>query len=171
MKLPAIDPHVFRTVMSHFATGVVVVTGRDDRGEPAGMTAQSFSSLSLDPPLVMVSPARSSTSWPKIGPQGLFAINVLAADQAGLSGAFAQSGGDKFADTAWHEGELGVPLLDGALAHIECTLEAVYPGGDHIIVVGKVAALHTDFSEAALEPLVFYRSAYRTLGAQPPTIP
>lgn len=171
MKLPAIDPQVFRTVMSHFATGVVVVTGRDADGTPAGMTAQSFSSLSIDPPLVMVSPARSSTSWPKIEPQGVFAVNVLSAEQAPLSRTFARSGGDKFADAPWHEGELAIPLLDGALAHIECTLEAEHPGGDHLIVVGKVAALHTDFSGDTLEPLVFYRSAYRTLGAQPPTIP
>lgn len=162
------DAAFFRSVMAQFATGVVVVTGRDEEGAPRGMTCQSFSSLSLDPPLVMVCPARSSSSWPQMGPQGTFAVNVLSSGQTDLSGRFARSGTDKFADTVWHEGELGVPLLDGALAHIECELEAVYPGGDHYIVVGRVKALHSDLGdETPLDPLLYYRSSYRSLGENP----
>jgi 3-hydroxy-9,10-secoandrosta-1,3,5(10)-triene-9,17-dione monooxygenase reductase component len=160
-----VDQLQFRSVMSHFATGVVVVTGIDPDGNPVGMTAQSFSALSLDPPLVMVSPARTSSSWPRIGQGGRFAINVLGSQQQELSAAFARSGIDKFEGRSWRTGELGIPLLDGAIAHIECDIEAVYPGGDHYIAVGRVRALDSQLTEPGAEPspLLFYRSGYRTL--------
>jgi 3-hydroxy-9,10-secoandrosta-1,3,5(10)-triene-9,17-dione monooxygenase reductase component len=160
-----VDPADFRAVMSHFATGVVVVTGRAVDGTPVGMTAQSFSALSLDPPLVMVCPARSSTSWPRIGEGHRFAVNVLAADQAELSRHFARSAADKFDGQAWTWGEYGCPLLDGAIAHIECDLEAVHPGGDHYIALGRVRKLASRLAEPGAEPspLLFFRSGYRSL--------
>jgi 3-hydroxy-9,10-secoandrosta-1,3,5(10)-triene-9,17-dione monooxygenase reductase component len=155
------DEAAFRRVLARFATGVVVVTGATEAG-PAGLTCQSFSSLSLDPPLVLLSTARSSTTWPRIAATGRFAVNVLAADQQALSTRFAVSGGDKFAGQAWRTGALGNPLLDGAIAHVECDIDAVHDGGDHVIVVGRVRALKAPGLDAA-SPLVYYGSGYRAL--------
>lgn len=146
----------FRRILGHFATGVVVVTA-DDGGAPVGMTCQSFSSLSLDPPLVMFAAAHSSSSWPRIRNAGRFAVNILAADQEALCRRFATTGVDKFAGVSWHPGHDGVPLLDGSLAHLECDLEQVLPGGDHDIVLGTPVA--TDEYPQA-EPLLFFRSTF-----------
>lgn len=158
------DAATFRGVLARFASGIVVVTGSTPHG-PAGLTCQSFSSLSLDPPLVLVGTARTSSTWPRIAATGRFAVNVLAADQQDVSARFAVSGGDKFAGQAWRAGALGNPLLDGAIAHVECDLHAVHDGGDHEIVVGRVRALDApglaDGREAA--PLLYFRSGYRTL--------
>jgi 3-hydroxy-9,10-secoandrosta-1,3,5(10)-triene-9,17-dione monooxygenase reductase component len=155
------DEATFRSVLARFATGVVVVTGETEEG-PAGLTCQSFSSLSLDPPLVLLSTARSSTTWPRIAATGRFAVNVLAAGQEAVSDRFAVSGGDKFAGQGWRRGALGNPLLDGALAHVECDIEALHDGGDHVIVVGRVRALEAP-GLASESPLVYYRSRYRAL--------
>lgn len=155
------DVPTFRQVLARFATGVVVVTGATEDG-PAGLTCQSFSSLSLDPPLVLLSTARSSTTWPRIAATGRFAVNVLAADQQDVSTRFAISGGDKFAGQGWHPGALGNPLLDGAIAHVECDIDATHDGGDHVIVVGRVRALEAPGLDAG-SPLVYYRSSYHAL--------
>lgn len=162
---PAVDPARFREVMSHFATGVVVITGVAPDGCPVGLTAQSFSALSLDPALVMVCPSRTSATWPLIGQGAAFAINVLGSHQQELSRTFARSGVDKFSGTLWHRGPHGMPLLDGAIAHIECAIEAVYPGGDHYIAVGRVRGLVSELPTHGNEPspLLFYRSGYRRL--------
>ena len=157
----SIDETAFRRVLSHFASGVVVVTRETDAG-PSGLTCQSFSSLSLDPPLVLLAPARTSTTWPRIAATGRFAVNVLGEGQEDLSARFAVSGGDKFTGQAWHRGRLGLPLLDAAIAGIECDLESVHDGGDHLIVVGRVRALAASGVEDA-SPLVYYRSTYRAL--------
>jgi 3-hydroxy-9,10-secoandrosta-1,3,5(10)-triene-9,17-dione monooxygenase reductase component len=162
MSEETIDDAAFRTVLAHFATGVVVVTGSTPEG-PTGLTCQSFSSLSLDPPLVLISIARNSASWPRIRATGRFAVNVLSSAQADLSTAFAVSGGDKFAGVAWRPGLFGNPLLDGTLAQLECEIEAVHPGGDHEIVVGRVRGLTAVPQLESPSPLVFFRSAYRTL--------
>ncbi|SHN15197.1 flavin reductase family protein [Cryptosporangium aurantiacum] len=154
------DPARFRQVLAHFCSGIVVVTALDG-DQPIGLTCQSFSALSLDPPLVQFSPARSSTTWPRIRATGRFAINILAAHQRAVSQTFAVSGGDKFAGLRWHAGPHGQPLLDGALAHIECRLTDSYPGGDHEIVVGHVLDLVT--SEESTDPLLYFRSQYRRL--------
>lgn len=159
------DAAAFRRVLARFASGVVVVTGAADGG-PAGLTCQSFSSLSLDPPLVLLSTARTSRTWPRIAATGRFAVNVLGADQQDVSGRFAVSGGDKFAGQAWHAGALGNPLIEGAIAHLECDLEAVHDGGDHEIVVGRVRALDAPGlgdGDAGVAPLLFWGSAYRRL--------
>ncbi len=150
------DPASLRRVLGHFCTGVVVVTALAD-GEPVGMTCQSFSSLSLDPPLVLFSASHSSTSWPRIRATGSFAVNILSAQQERISRMFAASGTDKFAGVDWAPGVVGAPLLGGCVAHIECRLESVYPGGDHDIVVGAPLALR---EEPAHEPLLFFRSGY-----------
>lgn len=154
-----IDPDLFRSVLGNFASGVTVVTALDD-GVPVGLTAQSFTSLSLDPPLVMFCPKVSSTSWPRIERARLFAANILAEGQDALGMQFARSGADKFAGVAWSPGPAGTPLLDGALAYIECRIEAVHPGGDHQIVVGRVLGLDAD---PAKKPLVYFRSAFESL--------
>lgn len=158
------DATAFRQVLARFASGVVVVTGTTPEG-PAGLTCQSFSSLSLDPPLVMLSTARTSSTWPRIAATGRFAVNVLGADQRDVSGRFAVSGADKFAGQAWWRGRYGNPLLEGAIAHVECDVEAVHDGGDHEIVVGRVRALDAPGlrDDAQPSPLLYYRSAYRTL--------
>lgn len=156
----AIDGQEFRRTMSAFCTGVVVVTASVD-GTPAGLTCQSFTSLSVDPPLVSFNTRRGSSTWPSIRAAGRFAVNILAAHQETVSRVFASQGVDRWAGVDWRPGSHGPPLLAGALAHVQCDLEAVYPGGDHHIVVGRVLALHR-CAEAA-EPLLFYRSRYRTL--------
>ena len=162
---PVVDAARFRTVLSHFASGVVVVTSVEADGTPVGMTCQSFTSLSLEPPLVMVSPAKSSRTWPRIRATGHFAVNVLGARQQETSRAFARSGTDKFAGQDWVPGLTGAPLLVGSIAHVECDLEVVHDAGDHDIAVGRVLALDAPgVTEPAagdpVEPLVFFRSGY-----------
>ncbi|MCD2188671.1 flavin reductase family protein [Actinomycetospora soli] len=154
--MPSTDPTTMRSVLGHFPSGVTIVTGIVD-GEPAGFTCQSFSSLSLDPPLVLILPGRNSSSWPRIEATGQFCVNVLAEDQGELSTQFAKSGTDKFAGVEWTPAAVsGSPVLAGATAWIDCTLDASHDGGDHLIVVGAVQALET----AELPPLVFHRGAY-----------
>ena len=136
----SIDPARFREVLGHFSTGVAIVTARHRAG-PVGMTCQSVVSLSLDPPLVLFCAARKSTSWPRIREAGHFCMNILATDQEELGVAFARSGGDKFAGVEWEPGSSGAPILAGALAHVECELEAVHAGGDHEIIIGRVVDL------------------------------
>jgi 3-hydroxy-9,10-secoandrosta-1,3,5(10)-triene-9,17-dione monooxygenase reductase component len=155
----ALDPVRFRRVLSHFCSGVVVVTAIS-KGRPVGLTCQSFSSLSLDPPLVMFGAALASRTWPEVRSAGRFAVNILGADQIEISRIFARSGTDKFADLGWRPGATGAPMLDGALAHIECELVATHPGGDHEIAVGQVVAL--DEGDGT-HPLLFFRSEYRSL--------
>ena len=152
------DPAVFRRMLGHFCSGVVIVTA-DDGGTPVGMTCQSFSSLSLSPPLVMFAPAHTSTTWPRIRRSGLFAVNILGEDQAELCRGFARTGVDKFADVAWTPGVTGTPLIVGAVAHIECRLESVVTGGDHDIVLGSPLAM-AEFPDRA--PLLFFRSTFGT---------
>src|SRR5829696_2592990 len=132
-----------REVLGHFASGVTVVTALTDDG-PIGFTCQSFSSLSLDPPLVAFAPGRSSRTWPRLREIGRFCVNVLAQGQDDVSRAFARSGGDKFA---------GVPWIDG-------DLWAEYDGGDHTLVVARVLDLGADPDR---RPLLYHRGAYGLL--------
>jgi flavin reductase (DIM6/NTAB) family NADH-FMN oxidoreductase RutF len=143
--------------MSHFATGVTVVTALEE-GQPVGFTCQSFVSLSLDPPMVALAPAKTSTSWPRIARAGYFCVNILGAHQSALSRAFAVTGGDKFADVAWRRGSRGAPVLEGVLAYAECELESIHDAGDHELVTGRVV----DLGVAEGHPLVFYRSDFGT---------
>lgn len=149
----------FRDVLSQFASGVTVVTAMSG-GEPVGMTCQSFSSVSLDPPLVTFIPARTSRAWPLIQRSGKFCVNVLAADQSWLSNQMASRGVDKFAGVDWRPTPAtGSPLLHGTLAHLDCSIHAVHEAGDHYIVIGRVLALETGSVE---DPLLFFRGRYST---------
>ena len=150
---------LFRDVLGRFGSGVTVVTATSG-GEPVGMTCQSFSSVSLDPPLVLFVPAKTSRAWPLMQRSGKFCVNFLAADQAELSNTMASRGIDKFADVAWSpSAATGSPLLAGALGYVDCTIHAVHEAGDHFVVIGRVLDLAASDVE---EPLLFYRGSYRT---------
>ena len=151
------DGQKFRQVLGHFPTGVAVVTGMDADDKPAGMAVGSFSSVSLDPPLVAFMPDRSSTSWPRFRDSGSFCVNILGAEQESVCRTFASKGGDKFADLRWRPAASGAPLLDGVLAWIDCDTEVVHEAGDHFIVIGRVRDL--DIGTPAL-PLVFFQGGY-----------
>lgn len=153
----SIDARRFRDVLGHFPTGVAVVTGMDADGRPAGMAVGSFSSVSLDPPLVAFMPDRSSSSWPKFRDSGAFCVNILGAEQESVCRAFAMKGGDKFAELSWRPAGSGSPILDGVLAWIDCDLDVVHEAGDHYIVIGRVREL--DIGTPAL-PLVFFQGGY-----------
>src|SRR4051794_26552558 len=116
----------FRRVIGHFPTGVAVVTGMDAEGKPAGMAVGSFSSVSLDPPLVAFMPDKSSSSWPKFRDSGSFCVNILGAEQESVCRTFAMKGGDKFAELSWRPAGSGSPILDGVLAWIGCGLDGVH---------------------------------------------
>jgi 3-hydroxy-9,10-secoandrosta-1,3,5(10)-triene-9,17-dione monooxygenase reductase component len=153
------DPAVFRGVLGHFASGVVVLAGMTEQG-PVGMSCQSFFSLSLDPPMIAISPSRTSTTWPRLRETASFAVSILKREQEALCRAFSVSGGDKFAGVEWSPTEMtGSPVIDGALAWIDCRIGAVHEMGDHYFVVGHVVGLDS----AVGEPLVFYRSQFGTV--------
>lgn len=154
---PVVDAAEFRNVLGHFASGVTIVTATDGT-TPVGFACQSFSSLSLDPPLVAFFVAKTSTTWPRIEKAGRFAVNILAEDQEDLCRGFAVSGADKFAGVAWAAEPGGPPILDGVLAWIDCTLENTVPGGDHLIVIGRVRDLAADGGDRG--PLLFHRGAF-----------
>ncbi|WP_455354348.1 flavin reductase family protein [Streptomyces sp. SYSU K217416] len=160
-----LDDTAMKTVLSSFCTGVAVITALQPDGAPAGMAVQSFSSVSLDPPLVCFCPAHTSSTWPKVRAAGRFAVNILASDQQDLCRRFAVTGGDKFAGVAWQPGGNGAPLLAGALATVECALEDVLDGGDHAIALGRVTALTV---HRETDPLLYFRRTYgRTYGPTP----
>lgn len=147
----------FRDVLGRFATGVTVVTSISG-GKPVGMTCQSFSSVSLNPPLVLFCPAKTSRAWPKIQRSGKFCVNLLAHDQAEISNVMASRGVDKFAGVSWKPSEkTGSPLLDGILGHVDCTVYAVHEAGDHYIVIGRVVDLDVT---GVPHPLLFFRGRY-----------
>lgn len=159
-----LDPVEFRRVLGNFASGVTVITApAGERGTgPAGFACQSFSSLSMDPPLVVFMVARSSTSWPHIAHTGVFCVNVLGSQQGSLCRAFAVSGGDKFAGVAHSPAPAtGAPLLAGVPAWVDCAIHAVHTGGDHLIVVGRVLALDAvQEQEGGDGPLLFHRGRF-----------
>jgi 3-hydroxy-9,10-secoandrosta-1,3,5(10)-triene-9,17-dione monooxygenase reductase component len=151
---------MMKEVLGNFGTGVTVVTASTPSG-PLGFTCQTFVSLSLNPPLISFCPARTSQTWPAIREIGRFTVNILADAHGGLSDNFARPGGptvDKFGGVAFGTSPSGGPLLQGALAWVDCTLRAEYDGGDHTIVVANVLDL-----DAALdgEPLLYFRGDYR----------
>ncbi|WP_067168743.1 flavin reductase family protein [Microtetraspora niveoalba] len=146
----------FKDVLGRFASGVTVITSIDGEG-PAGFSCQSFSSLSLDPPLVLFCVSKSSTSWPRIAATGRFAVNILAADQQDVCRAFAVSGADKFAAVDWTRSPYGTAHLEGALATVDCHVADVHDAGDHLIVIGAVRELRDGRDHP---PLLFFRGAY-----------
>ena len=156
---PIVDPQLLREVLGHFASGVTVVTAVTAEG-PVGFTCQSFSSLSLDPPLVVFAPSRSSRTWPRLREIGRFCINVLAEGQDDVSQNFARSDVDKFAGVPWTPSAHGSPVLDGVVAWIDGALTAEYDGGDHTIVVARVLDLG---AHPERRPLLFHRGSYGLL--------
>ena len=152
------DSARFRTVLGHFPTGVTVITAAGPDG-PVGFTIGSFVSVSLDPPLVGFLPQKSSQTWPPLEQAGSFCVNVLSADQGELCWRFAKERDDKFAGVDWQPAPTSkAPVLDGALAWIDCTIESVSDAGDHIFVLGRVHGL--DAGEG--EPQLFFRGKLGT---------
>ena len=150
----------FRNALGHFATGVTIVTTNSKVG-PLGMTANSFASVSMQPPLILWSPARRSARFPAFESANYFAVHVLAEGQEALSNAFATSGHLGFEEFGFEEGDEGTPLLQGCAARFECRHAAGYDGGDHLIVVGEVLRLR----ETVLPPLLYYRGGYNRVAA------
>ena len=153
-----VDDAQFKLAMSHFASGVTVVT-TEQQGTPYGMTVAAFSSLSLHPPLVLVCIEKSVRTHDAIAGAGKFGVSILSSEQADVSNRFASRSEDKFSGIATHRGSTGVPLIDGAITTLECSLREHLPGGDHSVFVGEVVAIET----ADGAPLVYYRSGYREL--------
>jgi flavin reductase (DIM6/NTAB) family NADH-FMN oxidoreductase RutF len=140
------DSKEFRTVLGHFPTGVTIVSGIDRDEQPVGFTIGSFTSVSLDPPLVGFLPMKGSATWEAIERSGSFCVNVLSRDQADLCWKFAKSDNeaDRYDDVVWHAAPTGSPIIDRAVAWIDCTIEHVYEMGDHLFVLGRVGALDAD---------------------------
>jgi flavin reductase (DIM6/NTAB) family NADH-FMN oxidoreductase RutF len=158
---PAIDPRAFRDASGWFATGVTVITTRDHDGAPVGFTANSFTSVSLDPPLVSFALYRGANCHAAFAAARHFAVNVLAEDQEELSRRFAGIDSDKWRGIAFTLGETGCPLFEGVLAGFECARYAAYEGGDHDIFLGRV--LHITARRTG-SPLIFCRGSYAALG-------
>lgn len=152
----SIDPSAFRQALARFASGVTILTTRDASGRDAGMTVSAFSSLSLDPPLILACVDRAASAAPALAQAERFVVNVLAADQEPLSRRFAVKDIDRFEGVAISRGLGDIALLDGALAHLECRVTARHPGGDHTIYVGHVDASAVRDGE----PLLYFRGRY-----------
>jgi 3-hydroxy-9,10-secoandrosta-1,3,5(10)-triene-9,17-dione monooxygenase reductase component len=153
---PDVEAAGFRQVLGHFCTGVTVITCAED-GRPAGFACQAFAALSLEPPLVLFCPSRSSATWPAIAKAGYFCANVLAAGQQETARRFGVTGTDKFAGLTWSPSREGAPVLAGVLTWMECAVTAVHEAGDHHMVVGRVTELGPC---RAGRPLLFYRGRY-----------
>lgn len=153
-----VDSAEFRRVLGHFPTGVTVVA-TDHDGSATGLAVGSFFSVSLDPPLVGFCVGSGSASWAVIRSAGHFVVNVLSEDQGDVSGTFAGRSDDKFAGISWKPSPVtGSPRIDGCIAHIDCSLESVFDGGDHDIVIGRVHALDVHRGDAG--PLLFFKGGY-----------
>jgi flavin reductase (DIM6/NTAB) family NADH-FMN oxidoreductase RutF len=161
---PAIDPKQFRTVLGHFPTGVTIVSSLHE-GEPVGFTIGSFTSVSLDPPLVGFLPMKDSDTWALMTHSSSFCVNILSRQQADLCWKFAKQGNEseRFDDVTWHAGPTGSPIIDRAVAWIDCMIEEVYGMGDHYFVLGRVVALDADpdHDGDGPHPLLFFKG---TLG-------
>ena len=164
--LPSDDPEAmaaarkFRDVLGRYASGVTVVTTVSN-GEPIGMTCQSFMSVSLTPPIVMFSPAKTSRAWPRIQASGRFAVNFLGEGHQDLSNTMASRGTDKFADVDWDPAPVtGSPLFPGTVGYVDCSIHAVYEAGDHFLVLGLVEDLQLSDDSA---PLLYFQGKYRGL--------
>ncbi|WP_454915825.1 flavin reductase family protein [Xanthobacter sediminis] len=153
------DPRELRNTLGRFATGIAVVMAADAEGL-MGVTVNSFSAVSLDPPLVLFCMARSLNSLPRLEKVTAYSVNILLESQQEVSNRFATAGEDKFAGTRWEHGPSGAPRLLPAHASFECVPYAHYDGGDHVIFVGRVVHMHAEGEDA---PLLYYRGRYRTL--------
>lgn len=159
------DTRDFRRALGRFATGITVITARAADGEIAGLTVNSFNSVSLDPPLVLWSLGRDSPSHEVFERATHFAVNVLSEQQRALSDNFARSGVDKFVGLSWTPATSGAPLLPDCCAWFECRIAARHPGGDHTIFIGEVEKFVHDVTRA---PLLYFGGEYRCLSQQKP---
>lgn len=166
MPMTAEETRALRDAFGAFATGVTVVTTREPDGTPRGFTANSFTSVSLDPPLLLICPAKAALSCEVFAEAPYFAVNVLADDQKEISGLFASRSPRKFEQTSWRAGIDGMPILDGALARFECARHRVVDAGDHLIIIGRVTQYHT--SEG--RPLGYFRGGYFSIGIEEPVL-
>jgi flavin reductase (DIM6/NTAB) family NADH-FMN oxidoreductase RutF len=161
-RVSAIDARRFRSILGHFATGVVAITAIDpETGRPIGLAANSFTSVSLDPALVSFCVAHTSTTWPRLRKAERHCVNILSAPQRDVCLQLASKGGDKFAGLEWTESPNGEPVIDGALAWLECSVEAEHVAGDHVIVVARVHHLERHHDG---DPLIFYKGSYGSFG-------
>jgi 3-hydroxy-9,10-secoandrosta-1,3,5(10)-triene-9,17-dione monooxygenase reductase component len=155
---PDFDSARFRAVLGHFATGVVAITAVDPTtGEPTGLAANAFTSVSLDPPLVAFCVAHTSSTWPKLRTAGLIGVNMLTSEQLDVCRQLASKGGEKFRGLRWAPSPGGAPMLEEALAWIECEIDTEHEAGDHVIVVCRVRHLGNRPTQA---PLLFFRGGY-----------
>ncbi|MEM8793264.1 MAG: flavin reductase family protein [Pseudomonadota bacterium] len=155
-----LDHTELRRALGRFATGVTVVTAIDEKGEPVGFTANSFTSVSLDPPLLLVCLAHKAFSYRTFSQAESFAVNVLAADQEDMAMRFATRGADKFGGINWQPGGLGAPLLRECLAQFDCTMHQRMIAGDHDILMGRVIG----FTHNAGSALVYHSGIFRSIG-------
>jgi flavin reductase (DIM6/NTAB) family NADH-FMN oxidoreductase RutF len=158
--LTPIDSRAFRRACGRFATGVTIVTLKDASGQPQGMTVNSFTSVSAQPPLVLVCVDFSSNMLPHFRASSHYAVNVLAGSQQELSNRFASRGVDRFDEVEFYEGVHGVPLLPGTLVQLECAIRNEVEAGDHALFIAEVVAIHNGDDT---RPLLFFDSAYRTM--------
>ena len=158
---PAVRPDAFRRALSRFASGVTVVTARTPDGRSVGVTASAFTSVSLDPPLILVCLGKATEDLAAFADGDHFAVNILGEDQKDISAVFARRCGDKFAEVAHETWKTGSPILAGCIANLECTRTRVYDGGDHVIILGRVDGLHC--AEGAA-PLLHFCGGYHRLG-------
>jgi 3-hydroxy-9,10-secoandrosta-1,3,5(10)-triene-9,17-dione monooxygenase reductase component len=153
-----IDLRTFREVLGQFCTGITIIT-TVHADVPVGFACQSFAALSLEPPLVLFCPTKVSRSWQAIEASGKFCVNVLTENQKDVSARFGSKEADKFAGIDWSASPLGSPVIDGSLAHIDCTVASVHDGGDHFVVFGAVKSL-SEVSRVKPRPLLFYCGDY-----------
>ena len=155
-----VDKDEFRGALSRFASGVTVVTARCEDDCLRGLTVSAFTSVSLDPPLVLVCIEKRASLHDFLKEGSAFAVNILSEDQELISRRFASKEPDRFSGMGYHEAPAGSPVLNDVLGHMECKVVASYPGGDHTIIVGEVES--TSVSEG--KPLAYYRGGYNRLG-------
>ena len=154
-----VEPPQFRQLLGRFATGVTVLTSRKPSGELIGMTASSVASVSLDPPLVLVSVDKQHDMHAALESGTHFVLNILSAEQEAVSRRFASNDTDRFRGVSYKENERGIPVIDGAVAHIECEKRSAVPGGDHTVFIGLVVG--GDATDR--RPLLYYRGGYAGL--------
>lgn len=152
-----IEAAEFRSAMSLFASGLTVVASLDAYGQPAGLACQSFSSLSLDPQLILVCIGKGSSSWARIAPTGHFSVSILAANQQEVCATLGRHSQNKFQSISWHPTAHGTVRIDGSLAALDCRIRDIHEAGDHLVVIGEVLDLATREDGA---PLLFFRSAF-----------
>jgi flavin reductase (DIM6/NTAB) family NADH-FMN oxidoreductase RutF len=161
-----LDAKRFRVVMGALASGVTVVTTRDRQGRARGLTATAVCSVSLSPPLILVCVDRAADCYQAFVQADAFAVNVLRDDQEDLSRRFSSKDAEKFEGISHRPGHTGAPILADGLAHVECLVQAQYPGGDHTIFLGQAVASSVALSERAGFPLVHFRGSYARLGGE-----